>query len=68
MAIKYTTNLGRVDSDVDNACYGLGPYVSLTVENCRLQILLLFLDNATTIKMEFILLIQISIDVIEWSN
>ncbi|MBG6061518.1 gliding motility-associated-like protein [Flavobacterium sp. CG_9.1] len=23
---------GRVDSDVDNACYGLGPYVSLTVE------------------------------------
>jgi hypothetical protein len=24
--------LGRVDSDTDNACYGLGPYVSLTVE------------------------------------
>lgn len=23
---------GRVDSDTDNACYGLGPYVSLTVE------------------------------------
>jgi gliding motility-associated-like protein len=23
---------GRVDSDVNNACYGLGPYVSLTVE------------------------------------
>jgi hypothetical protein len=23
----------RVDSDTDNACYGLGPYVSLTVEN-----------------------------------
>ncbi len=23
---------GRVDSDSDNACYGLGPYVSLTVE------------------------------------
>jgi hypothetical protein len=23
---------GRVDSDVDNARYGLGPYVSLTVE------------------------------------
>jgi hypothetical protein len=21
---------GRVDSDTDNACYGLGPYVSLT--------------------------------------
>jgi hypothetical protein len=23
---------GFVDSDTDNACYGLGPYVSLTVE------------------------------------
>jgi gliding motility-associated-like protein len=23
---------GRVDSDVDNACFGLGPYVNLTVE------------------------------------
>jgi len=23
---------GRVDSDADNACYGLGPYVNLTVE------------------------------------
>ena len=23
---------GRIDSDVDNACYGLGPYVNLTVE------------------------------------
>jgi gliding motility-associated-like protein len=23
---------GRVDSDTDNACYGLGPYVNLTVE------------------------------------
>jgi hypothetical protein len=23
----------RVDSDVDNACYGLGPFVTLTVEN-----------------------------------
>jgi hypothetical protein len=22
----------RVDSDVDNACYGLGPFVTLTVE------------------------------------
>jgi hypothetical protein len=29
---KHSRNLGRVDSDTDNACYGLGPYVSLTVE------------------------------------
>jgi hypothetical protein len=31
----------------------------LLLKNCRLQILLLFLDNATTIKMEFILLIPL---------
>jgi hypothetical protein len=36
---------GFVDSDVDNACYGLGPFVTLTVENYPLQILFQFHDN-----------------------
>jgi hypothetical protein len=59
---------GRVDSDVDNACYGLGPYVSLTVEKLPFA-------NTVTIPRQcddnqdgFILLIPASIDVIEWSN
>jgi hypothetical protein len=44
---------GRVDSDVDNACYGLGPFVTLTVEKLPLQILFQFHDNAMTTKMAF---------------
>jgi hypothetical protein len=32
LVIKYSKYLGSVDSDVDNACYGLGPFVTLTVE------------------------------------
>jgi hypothetical protein len=43
----------RVDSDVDNACYGLGPFVTLTVENYPLQIPFQFHDNAMTTKMAF---------------
>jgi hypothetical protein len=46
----------RVDSDVDNACYGLGPFVTLTVEKLPLQILFQFHDNAMTTKMAFSLL------------
>jgi hypothetical protein len=32
LVIKYSKYLGSGSSDVDNACYGLGPFVTLTVE------------------------------------
>jgi hypothetical protein len=41
----------RVDSDVDNACYGLGPFVTLTVENPIANPFQF--DNAMTTKMAF---------------
>jgi hypothetical protein len=53
----------RVDSDVDNACYGLGPFVTLTVEN-PLQILFQFHDNAMTTKMAFFTSIKFRINFI----
>jgi hypothetical protein len=33
LVMQTLKKFSRVDSDTDNACYGLGPYVSLTVEN-----------------------------------